>query len=529
MPEGHELAADVGAVIVPEVRAAGTRPGGEPAAARPTKAYLERHPPAGVIVFGRGPAGPVDPGELLRDVRAEVASSGAPVPFACCDLEQGAGLHFAGATRLPPASALSAARAGELARGASDERAAVWVRSAAAITALEARERGVELVLAPVVDVDTAGDAPIVAVRGYGPDLATVAACARAFHEGLARGGAAGAAKHFPGHGSARTDSHLELATLEREGKPWRELDAAAFRAAIEAGVSCVMMGHLDAPTLTGQAGLPASLSSAAIEGCLRGELGFGGVVLSDALDMGALLGLEDVAARALGAGCDGLLAPRDPLATARELVRAVAAGTLRRERLSQAAGRMRALRERLRRAPETFDARGLARAARPGAKAARRARFALEASAAGLILEGGPWPWRRGRPVEVLTPVDPVAGLEARAELNRLRDGLSGGSRPGGVVLPVVCELQAGSGHYGPDAAGRRRIVQKAGALLGLDWPVGILWFGSPGSVPGAGWAPPGVPVLVAHAAAPPVVDAVLEFLRGRARALGCRPGAPG
>src|SRR5262249_18894883 len=123
--------------------------------------------------------------------------------------------------------------------------------AAAELTASEARERGVELVLAPVVDVNTRRDNPIIAVRSFGDDAAAVARRASEFVDGLHRGGAGACAKHFPGHGDTNQDSHRELARVARDAAGFRAIDFAPFAALIDRELESVMVAHVDAPPLT--------------------------------------------------------------------------------------------------------------------------------------------------------------------------------------------------------------------------------------------------------------------------------------
>lgn len=516
----RELERAIGSVIVPEVRAARTRPGAftNPDDVRPTRAYLERFPPAGLVLFGRGPAGPVASAALLAGVRADLAELGAARPFACCDLEQGAGQHLVGATRLPPAMALGAA-----AQALGEAAGARALATAGALTALEARAHGVELVLAPVADVNLAADNPIIGVRSFGCEPARVARRAAAFHHGLCLGGALGCAKHFPGHGSAREDSHLGLPRAVDPALAQRELEP--FRALCAQGIAAVMLAHLDRPDLTGEAGLATTLSPRVAGALLRGELRFEGAALTDALDMGALAGVEHAPARALAAGCDGLLCPRDPQATAQALLQAVAAGRLSVERVRAAAARMRALRERALAVPDpraleaAVRAGELERACLDGAPA--RARFAAALSATALRVSRGGWAWRPGSPCEVLAPLHTPRGEEARAVIHRLREALAGRGRPRGAVLPVALEVGAGLGG-GPDAAALAEVDAKLADLRSLGWPVGLLWFGPLQALPAAWRARGEVPVLVAWAATPPMAEAAHAFLSGRERCGG-------
>ena len=491
---------DIGAVILPEVRAAGA---GAERAVVPPDAHLERFPPVGLVAFGRTAAGPVSPAPLLEAVRERCAALGLERPFAACDLEQGAGLHFseAGATRLPPALALAAAGEG-------------WVRAAGERTAREARALGIELVLAPVCDVNTRGDNPIIAARAFGDDSAQVAALAAAFLEGLHAGGAGGCAKHYPGHGDTQLDSHLQLPLVARGERELFEVELAPFRALAARGVDAVMVAHLDVPALTGEPGLPTSLSPRA-SATLRGELAFRGVVLSDALDMGALRGARSLPARALAAGCDGLLCPSDPLAAAHALREALERGELARERLREAADRMRALRASL-----------FARPALP--PLAGGADWAAQAGARSLC-RAGAWPWRAGAPCEVEAPFPPGQPDEVRALVARLRGSLAGTTGAAGVLLPVACEARAGAGRRGLSEAEVADLRARIAARRELGWPVAVAWLAPPQWLPPGWWERPEVPLLVAFAPSPPMFEALRRVLAGEARPGGSLPCAPG
>jgi beta-N-acetylhexosaminidase len=171
---------------------------------------------------------------------------------------------------------------------------------------------------------------------------------------GLQNAGVAACAKHFPGHGSTETDSHHAIATIAGTLDEVRRRDLPPFSAAIGAGAAAVMPGHLRVPELTGDR--PATLSQAAITGLLRGELGFDGVVITDALEMKATrdaFGIPGAAALAVAAGADLLCLGRDTdeemyLAVRAALVDAVAAGALPGDRLEDAAERVAGLRARL-------------------------------------------------------------------------------------------------------------------------------------------------------------------------------------
>jgi beta-N-acetylhexosaminidase len=138
---------------------------------------------------------------------------------------------------------------------------------------------GINLDLAPAVDVNTAPDNPVIGTRSFGADPDLVARHAAAAVTGLQSAGVAACAKHFPGHGSTSADSHLVLATVDAPLSIVRSRDLPPFEAAIGAGVRAVMPSHLRVPELTGD--LPASLSRRAQTDLLRGELGFTGVIVS--------------------------------------------------------------------------------------------------------------------------------------------------------------------------------------------------------------------------------------------------------
>jgi beta-N-acetylhexosaminidase len=212
---------------------------------------------------------------------------------------------------------------------------------AAAIGADVARV-GVNLDLAPVADVNVSPENPIVGVRSFGADADLVSRHVAAFVSGLQRGGVAACAKHFPGHGDTTEDSHLELPVVERDEAAMGAM-LAPFRAAIEAGTKAVMTAHIQ---VAGLDDAPGTLSHAVISGLLRGELGFGGTVVTDALEMRAVsasVGAEEGAIRALAAGADALCLGHDlrPESVHAAVVEAVRKGRLDEARLGEAAARV--------------------------------------------------------------------------------------------------------------------------------------------------------------------------------------------
>ena len=231
---------------------------------------------------------------------------------------------------------------GNLALGAVDDPA--LTEEVAAAIAGDLARAGVNLNLAPVADANTNPDNPVIGVRSFGADPELVARHVAAFVAGTQRQGVAACAKHFPGHGDSAVDSHLDLPIVEGD----LELALLPFRAAIAAGVQAVMTAHLLVPSLDDA---PATLSRRIVSGLLRDELGFGGLVITDALEMRAIsagIGVEEGAVRALEAGVDALCIGHDLHeetvdAVVGALAGAVALGRLPLGRLEEAAGRVAA------------------------------------------------------------------------------------------------------------------------------------------------------------------------------------------
>jgi beta-N-acetylhexosaminidase len=260
---------------------------------------------------------------------------------------------------------------------------------------------GVTLDFAPVADVNTNPENPIIGIRSFGADPALAARHVAVFVRGLEGSGVAACAKHFPGHGDTRQDSHHELPTVECDDAA---LEAALlpFRAAVDAGVEAVMTAHI---RVLGLDDAPATTSARVIGGLLREELRFGGAVITDALEMRAIsgtVGVEEGAVRSLAAGADGLLLGHDlgtdaVASVVRAVVDAVGDGRLPDERVVQAAGRIAALGRRPTAGPRTAERT-------VGADAARRALAAdgdVRAGERPLVVELSPVPTVAAGPAE--------------------------------------------------------------------------------------------------------------------------------
>ncbi|MGR0221023.1 glycoside hydrolase family 3 protein [Agromyces sp. ZXT2-6] len=209
---------------------------------------------------------------------------------------------------------------------------------------------GCTMTFAPDADINSNPLNPVIGVRSFGATSELVARHTAAWIEGVQSAGIAASAKHFPGHGDTATDSHLALPVVDLPLERLRERELAPFRAAIEAGTRTIMTSHILLPHLDAEH--PATLSPRILQGLLRGELGYEGVIVSDALDMAGASGVHGIpaaAVHALAAGCDLLCIGTGNTAEQMEEIvaaieAAVASGRLPAERVTDAAGRVRAL-----------------------------------------------------------------------------------------------------------------------------------------------------------------------------------------
>ena len=209
---------------------------------------------------------------------------------------------------------------------------------------------GMDVDFAPVLDVHTNPANPIIGNRAFGTLPETVAERALAFARGLERAGIVSCGKHFPGHGDTATDSHLALPRLDHALDRLEAIELLPFRRAVAAGLPMLMTAHVVFAAL--DAAVPATLSRAVVTGLLREQMGYGGIVVSDDLDMKAIaehFGIGDAAVRAIDAGCDALLLCRNQehLRQAREaLIQAGTSDPHVRARITEAAARIRAAKE---------------------------------------------------------------------------------------------------------------------------------------------------------------------------------------
>jgi beta-N-acetylhexosaminidase len=248
------------------------------------------------------------------------------------DFETGTAMRLADGTAFPSAMAVGAT---------GDPQDAYTMGK---ITALEARAAGVNWIFAPVADVNDNPDNPIINFRSFGEDPRRVAEFVAQFVRGVQENGALATAKHFPGHGDVSVDSHLALPLVPGDLAELERVELVPFRAAIAAGVGAVMSGHLAVPALEPDTSVPATMSRRMLTDLLRQKLGFGGIVVTDALDMGGVTTIDsppDVAVRAVNAGADVLLIPPSTDAALAALQRAVESRELPMARVDEAVRRI--------------------------------------------------------------------------------------------------------------------------------------------------------------------------------------------
>jgi beta-N-acetylhexosaminidase len=255
------------------------------------------------------------------------------------DFERGTAMRLDEGTSFPTAMAVAAA---------GNPKDAYTVGK---ITALEARAVGIQWVYAPDADVNNNPGNPIINTRSFGEDPSKVAEFVSAFVRGVEENGGLATAKHFPGHGDTASDSHLDLPVIHADRERLEHLELVPFRAAIAAGASSVMTGHLSVPSLEPDPNTPATLSPRILTDLLRKEMGYEGLVVTDAMDMGGITVRNapgEAAVRAVLAGADALLQLPAPDAAFEGLQGALKSGRISRARLEASVRRILQAKARL-------------------------------------------------------------------------------------------------------------------------------------------------------------------------------------
>jgi len=255
------------------------------------------------------------------------------------DFERGTAMRYDEGTSFPTAMAVAAA---------GNPKDAYTMGK---ITALEARATGVHWVYAPDSDVNNNPGNPIINTRSFGENPQRVAEFVTAFVKGAEDNGALATAKHFPGHGDTAADSHIDLPVIPANRQRLEHLELVPFRAAISTGVSSVMTGHLSVPAIEPDANTPATLSHSILTGLLRKELGYNGLIVTDAMEMGGITvryAPGEAAVRAVEAGVDCVLMSPVPDAAFEALQSAVKSGRISKERLDESVQRILQAKARL-------------------------------------------------------------------------------------------------------------------------------------------------------------------------------------
>ncbi|SNQ48156.1 putative Beta-N-acetylglucosaminidase [Frankia canadensis] len=399
----------------------------------------------GVTLFDAGGTGPgalpdniVGPAQV-RGLTAGLQSASAIPLLVAADQEQGPVLRIRdGVTLLPDQMAQGAG-------GLVDD-----ARDAARVTGADLRGLGVNVDFAPDADVNTNPANPVIGERSFGDDPAAVARFTAAAVRGFSSAGVAAAAKHFPGHGSTSVDSHLDLPLVTASRERLAAVDLAPFRSAIAAGVPMVMVGHLLVPAL--DAATPTSLSTATVTTLLRHELGFDGVVVTDALNMAAITkrySPGEAAVRAVLAGVDLLLMPPDLVAARDGLLGAVRSGRVPAGRVDESVRRVLRLKWRLAHASPRPAADGAAVAARIASRsvtllARNCGALPLRAGSTATVVGTSTAAARLRAALAARGIAAPANGGRAAATVTVAGDGSAARAAPGSIVVSTGAPYHA-------------------------------------------------------------------------------------
>ena len=260
--------------------------------------------------------------------------------FIASDIERGVGQQIQDANIFPCQMAMSAA----IDKTSTED--VKLLQSTVKAIADEAKDIGINMPLIPVLDVNQDPDNPIICTRAFSDNPEDVAWFGSEYIKILESSGLVSCAKHFPGHGDTSIDSHILLPVINKSLGDLMDTDIMPFKKAIYKGVSSIMIGHLSIPAIDNK---PASLSKTIVTSLLRRELGFNGLIMTDALNMNALKDIEKVPIQCINAGVDILLHPIDPDAVVEELISAVESKEITEEQIDRAVNRIEKKKVRLR------------------------------------------------------------------------------------------------------------------------------------------------------------------------------------
>lgn len=302
----------------------------DPAFRRVERLFREQHLGGMIISVG-------SPTEIAAKLNALQTASPLPLLIGA-DLETGAWFRARGGYFIPNAIDLGGSTPFPYEMGIGATRDEALAYEMGRVTAREGRALGIHMAFAPVLDVNNNPKNPVISLRSFSEDPKLVARLGTAFVRGIQENGMLATAKHFPGHGDTEQNSHLELARVTASRARLDSVELLPFREAIKAGVRGVMTFHGDLPALDASGG-PATLSPKVMTDLLRTQMGFRGILVTDALDMNGALGkatMGEVTQRAVEAGNDVLLMPTDVVAAIDAVVSGVQSGRFTEARINE-------------------------------------------------------------------------------------------------------------------------------------------------------------------------------------------------
>ena len=459
------------------------------------------------------------PAEVVAATNALNQSASVPL-FFTADFEWGVGTPPVNFVELPAA----------MAYGAADSEA--LAEAGGAVTAFEARAQGINVLFAPVADVNNNPANPIINTRSFGSDPQRVGELAGAYVRGAQAHGVLATLKHFPGHGNTATDTHVAFDSVPGDWPSLWATELVPYRAALAERPGLVMTTHLWARALDAQA-TPATFSRRALTDVLRDSLGYDGIITTDALNMGAIesrYGYPDRAVRPVQAGADVLLNIGSPRRAIRAIVAAVERGDIDRAQVDASVRRLLAAKARLglhTAAPTDPDRMGRM------LSQVRGARFAdALAAAAVTVVRPGPLPIRPSQRVALVQLGNfdarrPMARLERDlAPASRVRVASGGSGRRRAVraateadVVVVAMHLRVRQGRPPEVTRSQRRSVD---AIQATGTPVVLVVLGNPYA---AALVPDAAGLVLAYDETARTASAVAAVLAGRARATGRVP----
>ena len=298
--------------------------------------FLSTYPVGGLILFSEN----IDTAKQTKDLISQLQSTASIPLFVSIDEEGGLvsriGSKDIGVEHLPNAATLQSTYSPS------------ELQAKATLLGKQLASFGINMNFAPILDVNTNPDNPVIGSRSFNSDPLIVGNYGTAFMKGLFESNILPVGKHFPGHGDTKTDSHLEGATINQSVEELRQVEWVPFKQAIDAGIPVIMTGHINTPNVTNDQ-LPASLSKTMTSDYLRGELGFSGVVITDSLRMNAISEVyeaSEVGVLVLEAGGDLILLPDDFQLCYDGILKALASGRLTEERIDTSLRRIFALKD---------------------------------------------------------------------------------------------------------------------------------------------------------------------------------------